>query len=91
MNTKAFLLDNHRNPVGMGEIGEIYLSGDCLARGYASDKSLTPASLCRATVLFIICELQLKTLLCYDVFILYLRKFSSINSLEEKDENRGNF
>lgn len=41
MNTKAFLLDHHRHPVAMGEIGEIYLSGDCLARGYANDKCLT--------------------------------------------------
>lgn len=41
MNTSVYLLDENRRPVQKGAIGEIYLSGDCLARGYANDPVLT--------------------------------------------------
>src|SRR5262249_31355222 len=41
MNTRVYLLDENRRSVHKGVIGEIYLSGDCLARGYADDQALT--------------------------------------------------
>jgi amino acid adenylation domain-containing protein/thioester reductase-like protein len=33
-NTNVYILDENLNPVGIGDIGEIYTDGDCLAKGY---------------------------------------------------------
>jgi amino acid adenylation domain-containing protein len=41
MNTKVYLLDKDRRPITTGLVGEIYISGDCLARAYANDPTLT--------------------------------------------------
>ncbi len=41
MNTRVHLLDENLRPVQKGTIGEIYLSGDCLAKGYANNYALT--------------------------------------------------
>lgn len=40
-NTQTYLLDAHLKPVPAGAIGEIYLSGDGLARGYLNQPGLT--------------------------------------------------
>lgn len=40
-NTKAYVLDNDANPVPVGAIGELYLSGIGIARGYLNDPDLT--------------------------------------------------
>jgi tyrocidine synthetase-3 len=40
-NTRVYLLDRNQNPVPIGAIGEIYISGDGIARGYFRDKALT--------------------------------------------------
>jgi amino acid adenylation domain-containing protein len=40
-NTKVHLLDESLNPCPPGKAGEIFLSGDCLARGYASNSTET--------------------------------------------------
>lgn len=40
-NTKAYLLDKDMNPVSLNEIGELYISGVGLARGYLNQPGLT--------------------------------------------------
>lgn len=40
-NTQIYLLNSHLQPVGVGVIGEVYISGDGLARGYLNQAALT--------------------------------------------------
>jgi amino acid adenylation domain-containing protein len=40
-NTQIYLLDGSLNPVPIGVVGEIYVGGDNLARGYLNDADLT--------------------------------------------------
>jgi acyl carrier protein len=40
-NTRAYVLDRHRNPVPIGIEGDLYLGGDGLARGYLNDAEMT--------------------------------------------------
>src|SRR5262249_46353444 len=40
-NTQIYLLDRYMNPVPIGAPGEIYIGGDCLARGYLNQPQLT--------------------------------------------------
>ncbi|EFM11861.1 amino acid adenylation domain protein [Paenibacillus curdlanolyticus YK9] len=39
-NTRIYILDGYRQPVPVGAVGEIYVSGACLARGYLNNESL---------------------------------------------------
>ncbi len=40
-NTFVYILDNYLNPVPCESKGEIYIGGECLARGYLNNDSLT--------------------------------------------------
>lgn len=40
-NSKIYVLDEFKNPVPEGIIGEIHISGDCLSRGYVNNEELT--------------------------------------------------
>ncbi|HEX8317857.1 amino acid adenylation domain-containing protein, partial [Longimicrobium sp.] len=40
-NTQAYVLDAHLQPVPMGAVGELYLAGDGLSRGYANRPAMT--------------------------------------------------
>jgi amino acid adenylation domain-containing protein len=40
-NTQAYVLDDHLQPVPLDVVGELYLAGDGLSRGYASHPAMT--------------------------------------------------
>ena len=40
-NTELFILDNRLEPVSIGTVGELYIAGDGLARGYLNQPKLT--------------------------------------------------
>src|SRR5262249_34691362 len=40
-NTQIYILDAHRNPVPIGTVGEIYIGGDGVSRGYLNQPELT--------------------------------------------------
>ena len=40
-NVQTYVLDQNLNPVPIGVVGELHLSGECLARGYLGQPELT--------------------------------------------------
>ncbi len=40
-NAKIYILDEFKKPVPKGVVGEIYIAGDCLSKGYVNNKVLT--------------------------------------------------
>lgn len=40
-NAKCYVLDKHLNPLPIGVMGELYIGGRCLAKGYINQPSLT--------------------------------------------------
>jgi amino acid adenylation domain-containing protein/non-ribosomal peptide synthase protein (TIGR01720 family) len=40
-NTRAYILDHEQRPSAIGAVGELFLAGACLARGYMGDPRLT--------------------------------------------------
>ena len=43
-NTQIYILDKYLNPVPIGATGELYMSGDCVAKGYLNNEELTNKS-----------------------------------------------
>jgi amino acid adenylation domain-containing protein/thioester reductase-like protein len=43
-NCRIYILDDNMQPLPVGSVGEIYIGGPCLARGYASQPELTAQS-----------------------------------------------
>ncbi|MEF2965786.1 amino acid adenylation domain-containing protein [Paenibacillus sp. M1] len=41
MGTQVYILDEHMNTLPIGAVGELYISGYCLAQGYLGNPSLT--------------------------------------------------
>lgn len=40
-NSKYYILDENHQPCGVGEPGELYISGECLSQGYYNNEKLT--------------------------------------------------
>ena len=43
-NTQIYILDKNLKPVPIGSTGELYMSGDCVAKGYLNNDELTKKS-----------------------------------------------
>ena len=43
-NSQIYILDDNYNPTPIGVVGEIYISGDCVGKGYLNNDSLTKKS-----------------------------------------------